>query len=90
MQPSPAGPLAPHTARTSPPDVLRAAHRIARTADDDLLAAVLIRMWALASGRSLPRNVSLDELTTEELIAFWADDFSTVSGRHRGTNGNDR
>ena len=66
---------------------LRGIHR----EDDDLLAAVFIRMWALASGRSLPRDVPPDELTPEELIAFWADDFSTVSGRHSsGTSGNAR
>jgi hypothetical protein len=81
MQPSTADPVAQHTTRPSL-DVMYAVQPTAGTADDDLLAAVLIRMWALASGRPLPRDVPPDELTAEELIAFWADDFSTVSGRH--------
>jgi hypothetical protein len=51
-------------------------------ADDDLLAAIFVRMWALASGRVLPRNVRPDELSEEELIAFWADDPSRAAGRH--------
>jgi hypothetical protein len=50
--------------------------------DDDLLAALLIRMWALASGRSLPRNVPAAQLSEEELINFWADDMSPPAGRH--------
>jgi hypothetical protein len=49
---------------------------------DDLLAALLIRMWTLASGRSLPRDVPPDQLTKEELISFWADDMSLPAGRH--------
>jgi hypothetical protein len=52
------------------------------TPDDDLLAALLIRMWALASGRSLPRHVPVTQLTEEELISFWADDMSPPAGRH--------
>ncbi len=50
--------------------------------EDDLLAAILIRMWALASGRVLPRNVRPDQLSEEELITFWADDLSQAVGRH--------
>jgi class 3 adenylate cyclase len=50
--------------------------------DDDFLAAILVRMWALASGRPLPRNVRPGQLSTEELIAFWADDLSPAAGRH--------
>jgi hypothetical protein len=50
--------------------------------DDDLLAALLIRMWTLASGRSLPRDVPPDQLSAEELISFWADDMSPPAGRH--------
>lgn len=49
---------------------------------DDILAALLIRMWTLASGRSLPRDVPPDHLTEEELISFWADDMSLTAGRH--------
>jgi hypothetical protein len=70
----------PH--EVSNPGPLHAARRTAGTAEDALLAAVLVRMWALASGRSLPREVPLGELTAEELITFWADDFSAASGRH--------
>ncbi|MGH3279816.1 MAG: hypothetical protein ACRDNW_11865 [Trebonia sp.] len=50
--------------------------------DDELLAAVLIRMWTLASGRTLRRDVPPDQLSTEELIAFWADDMTPPAGRH--------
>src|ERR1700685_4399071 len=49
---------------------------------DEVLAAVLIRMWALASGRTLRRDVPPDQLSAEELIAFWADDMSQQAGRH--------
>lgn len=50
--------------------------------DDILLAALYIRMWALASGRLLPRDVPPSELSEEELISFWADDFGQPGGRH--------
>jgi hypothetical protein len=50
--------------------------------DDDLLAALLIRMWALASGRSLRSDVPATQLSEDELISFWADDMSPPSGRH--------
>ena len=50
--------------------------------DDVLLAALYVRMWALASGRPLPRNVPPSELSEEELISFWADDFGQPGGRH--------
>lgn len=49
---------------------------------DEFLAAVLIRMWALASGRILRRDVPPDQLSAEELIEFWADDLTPPSGRH--------
>lgn len=49
---------------------------------DDFLAAVLIRMWALASGRTLRSDVPPDQLSEEELIAFWADDMNLQAGRH--------
>ncbi len=39
-------------------------------------------MRALESGRSLPRNVRLDQLSEEELIGFWADDLSPAAGHH--------
>ena len=49
---------------------------------DEILAAVLIRMWALASGRTLRSDVPPDQLSEEELIAFWADDMTPQAGRH--------
>lgn len=49
---------------------------------DDILAAVLIRMWSLASGRTLRRDVRPDQLTEQELISFWADDMTPAPGRH--------
>lgn len=57
--------------------------------DDGLLAAVLIRMWALASGRSLRTDVPPCQLSSEELIAFWADDMSMPTGRHARHDGSD-
>jgi hypothetical protein len=48
---------------------------------DEVLAGVLIRMWTLASGRTLRRDVPPDQLSTEELIDFWADDMTSRSGR---------
>ena len=54
---------------------------------DEVLAAVLIRMWALASGRTLPRDVPPDQLSAEELIDFWADDMNPESGRHARPRG---
>jgi hypothetical protein len=50
-------------------------------ADDDLLAFLYISMWELASGRELPRGVTVGELSTDELIEFWADDLVAGSGR---------
>jgi len=50
--------------------------------DDDLLAGLLIRMWALASGRSLRLDVPPGQLSKEELIEFWADDLAPPTGRH--------
>lgn len=50
--------------------------------DDDVLATVLIRMWALATGRRLRRDVPPRELSVTELIDFWADDMNRPAGRH--------
>jgi hypothetical protein len=50
--------------------------------DDEFLAGLLIRMWALASGRTLRSDVRPEQLSSEELIQFWADDLSVRSGRH--------
>ncbi len=52
--------------------------------DDEFMAALLIRMWALASGRTLPADVRPEQLSSEELIRFWADDLTGGSGRHAG------
>jgi hypothetical protein len=41
-----------------------------------------VRMWSLASGRRLRPGARLTELSAEELIAFWADDFAGQGGRH--------
>lgn len=54
----------------------------APSADDQQLAAILIRMWSLASGRRLRSGVRPDQLSESELIAFWADDFTQRTGRH--------
>lgn len=50
--------------------------------DEEQLAGILIRMWWLASGRRLDRDVRPCELSPNEPISFWADDFAPVSGRH--------
>ena len=80
------------TRRSSPPP--RSWTRNDDPGDDDpgdeVLAAVLIRMWALASGRTLRRDVPPDQLSAEELIAFWADDMSQQAGRHARRADSDR
>ncbi|MGH3191245.1 MAG: hypothetical protein ACRDOL_29160 [Streptosporangiaceae bacterium] len=43
-------------------------------ADDKLIACLLIRTWALATGRTLRSDVNPCELSAAELIDFWADD----------------
>jgi hypothetical protein len=53
--------------------------------DDDLLADLLISMWALASGRFLRRGIRPEQLSEEELIDFWADDLTPAFGRHAAT-----
>lgn len=50
--------------------------------DDEQLARMYVRMWSLASGRRLRPGARLTELSAEELIAFWADDFAGQGGRH--------
>lgn len=42
--------------------------------DDEFMAGLLIRMWALASGRALRSDIRPELLSAEELIRFWADD----------------
>src|ERR1700677_112919 len=58
---------------------------LSTTIDDDILAGILISMWALASGRFLRRGVRPDELTEQELIDFWAEDLATTTGPPRRT-----
>jgi hypothetical protein len=50
--------------------------------DDEQLARMLVLMWSLASGRRLDPGVRPEQLSREELIAFWADDLVLASGRH--------
>lgn len=48
---------------------------------DDLLAAILITNWTLATGRTLPVGISPRSLSEEDLISFWADDrMASTSG----------
>jgi len=52
---------------------------------DDLLAAILITNWALATGRTLPAGISPRSLSEEDLISFWADDrMASASGASPG------
>lgn len=50
------------------------AERRREEADDRMLASLLISMQSLVTGRRLPDGVPPDQLSEEELIAFWADD----------------
>lgn len=43
---------------------------------------MLLSMWALASGRFLRHGVRPGHLSPEELVEFWADDFTASVGRH--------
>lgn len=45
------------------------------TSEDELLAFLLVCTWVLATGRPFPL-VPLQEMTEQELIDFWADDYS--------------
>ena len=51
-------------------------HKVTRlsTSDDDLLAFLLVCIWVLATGRPFPR-VPLQQMTEQQLIDFWADDY---------------
>lgn len=49
---------------------------------DDELLGLLVRMWSLASGRTLAPGVRPSDLTEQELLDFWADDLSPARGRH--------
>jgi hypothetical protein len=50
--------------------------------DDEQFARVLVLMWSAISGRRLRTGTRPDQLSSDELIAFWADDLTLVSGRH--------
>lgn len=54
--------------------------------DDITLAAMYLRMWSLATGRRLQPGRRLEDLTEDELVGFWAEDVSPVSGRHAARN----
>jgi len=43
------------------------------TAEDQMLALLLITVWAARTGRAL-RTVPVSELSLPELVNFWADD----------------
>ena len=69
-------PEEPGTAWPEPEPGTEAADRA-----DDLLAAILITNWTLATGRTLPAGVSPRSLSEEDLISFWADDrMASASG----------
>jgi hypothetical protein len=74
---------------TALPIYLAAPCADARSADetaDDVLAAMYVRMWSLASGRRLPSGTAPGQLSAEELIDFWADDLSPAPGRHAASD----
>jgi class 3 adenylate cyclase len=77
-----AAPPARPAAGSAPSPVPGPDARAADPAADDMLAAMLIRMWCLASGRSLRPGIRPEQLSTGELIDFWADDFTAAPGRH--------
>ena len=48
---------------------------------DDLVAAILITDWTLATGRVLPAGALPRSVSEEDLISFWADDrMASASG----------
>src|SRR6266508_1076071 len=49
--------------------------------EDAALASILIHTWTLATGRVLRSEVPPDELSQDELIAFWADDHIRDQGQ---------
>lgn len=52
--------------------------------DDELLAFLLISTWSLLTGRTL-RDAPPGDLTAEELIEFWADDFPQHGSAQHGS-----
>ena len=58
--------------------------------EDALLARVLITSWSLASGRTLRSDVPAQQLTEDELIAFWADDTEDTHGADGADGADDR
>ena len=54
---------------------------------DELLAAILITNWTLATGRTLPAGISPRSLSEGDLISFWADDrMASASGAVPGAS----
>jgi hypothetical protein len=51
----------------------RPGHCPERVHNDDQLLTLLVTAWVLTTGRT-PPNRPMDQLTPDELIAFWADD----------------
>jgi hypothetical protein len=76
------GPAGSRAGSAALADLRSAARPVPQTADDDTMAAMYVRMWSLATGRRLKPGVRLDQLSAEELIEFWAEDFTLVAGRH--------
>jgi hypothetical protein len=76
----PAGHAVPASSATQCP--CPCPHLTPVTEADDALAAMYLRMWSLATGRTLQPGVRPEDLTAEELVSFWADDLSPVAGRH--------
>jgi hypothetical protein len=50
--------------------------------DDELLARLLIDTWTLTTGKALRSDVPPQELTEEELIDFWCDDYFDSVVKH--------
>ena len=82
--PSPAAVAPPATDTQAPGQDSLARPSGGDDGDDEFMATLLIRMWALASGRTLRSDVRPDQLSSEELIRFWADDLISPAGRHAG------
>jgi hypothetical protein len=78
----PVGPAGSGDGSAARQDLRSPARPVPQTADDDTMVAMYVRMWSLATGRRLKPGVRLDQLTAEELIDFWAEDFTQVTGRH--------
>ncbi|GAA2436690.1 hypothetical protein GCM10010191_59340 [Actinomadura vinacea] len=65
--------MAPPRPRASHHRPTQPAERTRACTDLGLLALTLIATWSVRTGRHL-RAVSVDDLSPDELIEFWADD----------------